>query len=846
MPPRRRGRSRNGDADDDDYYEEELQLKRIDTDLPEIVMHDIQEWNERFDNLQDEHGTRQADIFGATGVYTERGQRYRAGLDFDRHRVTRDNVVLTTSCDIDSVIAVILRNLPIHPRANFGYYMLAAPNYTLTDNLSIPKLEIRQGDDVESIPIHHVPNARFGKMGRFVIYVFFPVLYDPEVRKQKESPNVMNDDYMALFYDLAVRVATDLLIPEDQLDELEFARGIFLVVDGKGFKENNLSSHHPPSEVLVDEDGDLVDPENQRTVAIEAIFENCFVPADFVEGEWYLDIATNVSGHLAQNGAPISLFVNSDLHPEILNHFTGQPLNECARWVRRGSHGYVRDEVAHISKFAGLHQTFDFDVDHAATKLQVYTTDKGVTYRPDFGKKAIRTSPLMCMKAWSQESEEHFRRLAEVYLDAPGAHTVAAQFESRVPFESYPYVHLKIRARTFRPWLFWVRNTAFWGFKWRRLNTFWNVLEEICGAEKARTNFSLKRLSEVGSLVILLSYMTNALVNRPDDGGHFDEVHDSGCIHEIINYQLVPVIQLGYYIIHSLRFPHQRAINSKLPRISSQRTISNRTIIYLFATQKDERNELHVLRLFRNDNKRPADDANDGDPWGIVPQRPRITYPHTSNKQRVTLSLPGPIPNVLAARLPDQELYEAYSSEEEDNEVRERVPELSRLVERVIYTYPLQIIAKLPNRRDGKGSWSSLNANERTNASFDLFCDASAPSRIFVSWNNFGRDGPRWDSTLTAFFPSLKQLADMGKIQGLSQLSVRSDWSTIIMSLSTAGEEKAIKEAKDYVSEHWKWLPYYTKKKLWVTGEPPETRIPRQVGRYKGGPWIIFNPRFHN
>ncbi|CUA74687.1 Astrotactin-1 [Rhizoctonia solani] len=897
MPPRRRrGRRhrRRGDGDDDDDDDDdnggdddrqEPQLKAIDLNLPQIVLHDFRQWNEQLDRLQDENGTRNADVFAINGVYTEGGQHYRAGLDFDRHMVTRD-IVLTTSCDIDSVIALVLGDLPIHPRANFGYYMLADPTYTLTDGLSIPHIELRQGNNVESVPVHHIPNARFGKMGRFLILIFFPALYDAEHRKQSESPNAVGDDYMELFYNHAVRQATDHMIPQDQrrnwaatyedelfragpprdrderrrrvarlarlhterivpgdlfvawfqeirrlcgtVDELEFAQGIFLVVDGKGFKENNMSSHLPPLRALVDDAGDFIDPDNERTAAIEAIFENYFVPANFAPGEWYIDIATNVSGQLAETGQPVSLFINSDLHPEILHHFTGQPLAECSRWVRRRSNGYVRDLVAHISKFAGLHQTFLDPVDYDATRFQGYTTDKGVTYRPDFAKKAIRTSPSMCLQNWDRESEEHFRRLAEVYMNASEAHTVAVRFETRIPFESYPYVHLNIGARTLQPWLFWVRNTAFWGFKWRRLNAIWNILEAICAAEKARSKFSLRKLPEVGSLVILLVYMANALVNRPDDGGNFDEVHDAGCIHEIINAELVPVIHLGYYIIHTTIFPCPEEINRKLPRISSLRTISPEKLIYLFATTKDERNELHVLRLIRNDRKRQAEDADEEDPWRVAPQRTHITYPHVSNKQRVTLALPGPVPNVLENRLPDEELYEPYPSEEEDPEVRERPHNLSRQVVTVIYTYPLQIIAKMPNRRGGRGSWSRFNTTQRSNANFELFCDTTAPSRMFYSWNNFGRDISRWDSTLTALFPSLKQLSDMGKIQGLSLLSIRHDWRTILIGLSPEGERRTVQEAKDYVSSHWKWLPYYTKKKLWVTGEPPETRESRQ------------------
>jgi hypothetical protein len=147
-------------------------------------------------------------------------------------------------------------------------------------------------------------------MGHFLIRVCFPALFDPEYRKTSESPNVMNDEYMEVFYNDAVRPATSTIIHEDQrrqwppeygdelyrtrpgnpperrqrlarlvrlhtervvsgdifgawfeeikrlcdtTDKLAFARGLFLLVEGKGLKDNNLSKHHPPVDALVDD-----------------------------------------------------------------------------------------------------------------------------------------------------------------------------------------------------------------------------------------------------------------------------------------------------------------------------------------------------------------------------------------------------------------------------------------------------------------------------------------------------------------------------------------------------------------------------------------------------------------
>jgi hypothetical protein len=68
-----------------DEDEHDARLKRIDLNLPEIVPHSLNEWNARFDDIEnEEEGNRSRDLFALTGLYTEGGQRYRAGLDLER------------------------------------------------------------------------------------------------------------------------------------------------------------------------------------------------------------------------------------------------------------------------------------------------------------------------------------------------------------------------------------------------------------------------------------------------------------------------------------------------------------------------------------------------------------------------------------------------------------------------------------------------------------------------------------------------------------------------------------------------------------------------------------------
>ncbi|KAG8704322.1 hypothetical protein FRC08_002293 [Ceratobasidium sp. 394] len=874
--------------------------KTIDTDLPNMIPHSFDDWNNRFDHLEG-HGddNRNRDIFALTGNYTRGGQRYRAALDIDRYELGYD-IDISALCDIDSVLGIVTGQFPISPRATFMYYMLADIKFTLSTNLHLPTIEVLDGAEKKETEIHHIPNARFGEIGRLLVRIFFPARYDPEQRKTKASPNYVGNGLLQTFYDRAVRPATTAVLPEelrrqwparfndelfragphrreagearvrgrvmhqqtgrevhgqyfnewltdirqriDEDHELAFARGFFLLVEGKGLKNTNLSSHDPPEAKLADEGGNLIDADNPRTTAIKAVLHD-LVPAEFADDEWYIDIATSLSGRLAgPDGFPVSLFVDSELHPEIINHFSGKPLGNCSTWVKKRSGGYQKDEVAHVGRFAGFRITFDTPGAYGIRYLQVYTTEKSVTYHVDGRKRAKRTSPHLVLKDWETERDQHFSPLAEAYFHAAASHPVAVRIESRVPFEAYPYVHLELTGATLEPWLLCVRNTHIWGFKWRRLLAYWSVLERICTPLEARSRFSLDQLPEVGSLLVSVVYMSNALVNRPDEGGNFDEVHDSGCVHALVNRALAPIRPLGYYCLHSAYLP---ADKNTLPRISSLRTISRPTIIYLCASTAADRSELAILRLIRADGKRVLDDGRTGDAWRVAePANSRETQPHMPNKQRrVVLSVLEDVPDIFSALLPDDQLRVRYPSEDRDDEIREAAPPFSKQISDIVHNYPLQIIAKAPNKEHQGGSWCSVTSLERTEVNFNTFVDPSQARKLFKSHNDFGRNADKWDRTVKALFPTIAEKRAMGKVQGLSQLGVWEDWETVLSYMAPDAAAKAVLEVRKYVSNHWSWLPFYTRKKLWVTGPPPSVKSARVVGD-EGGPWIVFNPRF--
>lgn len=179
---------------------------------------------------------------------------------------------------------------------------------------------------------------------------------------------------------------------------------------------------------------------------------------------WYLDIATTVTVSDDEDAPSRCTFASATAHAEIINHFTGASRENCYGWVDGRAGCYARDEVAHLGAVAGFRFTYPSPVpdDCGVHYLQVYSTDKSVAYKVDAASKAKQTSPRQVLEDWDREREHHFLPLQHAFTESSRTHGVALRFESRVSFEFYPQVHLRIPDETLRPWLYRLKNSTFW------------------------------------------------------------------------------------------------------------------------------------------------------------------------------------------------------------------------------------------------------------------------------------------------------------------------------------------------------------------------------------------------
>jgi hypothetical protein len=180
---------------------------------------------------------------------------------------------------------------------------------------------------------------------------------------------------------------------------------------------------------------------------------------------WYFDIGTtiNVTG---PNGVPRCAFVRRDKHAELLKHLTGKDAELCRRWVTSstGLRCYSVDEISHLGDIAGCRLDLNNSQpsEDGVYYIQVYSTEKSVTYRLQGQSNSKRTSPKRILEDWKRERDKHFIPLQTAYISASSPHDVAVRIESRVTMRGVALVHTQIPDRDLRNWLIQVENTAYW------------------------------------------------------------------------------------------------------------------------------------------------------------------------------------------------------------------------------------------------------------------------------------------------------------------------------------------------------------------------------------------------
>ncbi|KDN38063.1 hypothetical protein RSAG8_09748, partial [Rhizoctonia solani AG-8 WAC10335] len=867
--------------DPDPAYDER---KPIDKNLPPRRTVNLGEWLAIWTRLSQSGNNHDRDTFALTGHYTDpdSGERLRAEIDLSGCCPKATDVIYQLS-DIDSVIGIIYESFPFKPAAILKFYMTLSVSHTLRTSLHIPPITVKHVDGTtEEKHLHQIPNTRLLEMQpNGLVRIFFPFCELPG------GGVCMDEAHMRDFYNLALYPAAVATLPEDLIrdwpsdmgdewfrgtyrnkrdntegggsggnkvqqtgrdipahllntwmdevrkrvgekDELKWARNFFFAIEMRGTKNQAGSVHPPPENAFATPEGDI-DYSNPRAQAVEQVLQN-FDTAQFQPGCWYLDLATRITVSDTKDNPSACTFAISDMHAHLLAHFTGLDWDDCVKHVEGGHGRYSKDEVAHLNNISGARFFGRVSDETGVCYIQIYTTDKSVTYNVSLPNHAQRTNARVMVKSFESEVQHFVDPLINAFRNSSQSHGVALRIESRVDFFAYPYVHLHIPDHLVRRCIYRLDRHIFWGWKLARLVSMRAVMLEWA---TARPRFTLDQLPESGTMLLILVWMINALVNRPDDGKNWDQVRDTACVHRMHAGQLVAARPLGAVFIPKIRFK----IN-KQPRVSSQRALPIDTICYLMSTQENRVSEGDIYQLITG--TKPKRTREDGDPTlgNVAP-----AFPHRPNKQRRVKIMSSEKPENQFAHVMPQSEREQYSSEEEDPEERESTKDFGAILTNLVHSYPIQIIAKAPNNTKSSGSWCSLTREQRAAVKFDLFSSRENLRAAFRTRVEFPADGEKWQKMVRMLFPDAD---DTKEYQGVSNLGVRQDYQKLLRSIPTDKRDELIQNVRDYVSKHWVWLPFGAPKgHLWATGKPPDyTESLREVVDGPHGPWIIFNPAF--
>ncbi|CUA72099.1 hypothetical protein RSOLAG22IIIB_10079 [Rhizoctonia solani] len=607
--------------------------------------------------------------------------------------------------------------------------------------------------------------------------------------------------------------------------EVSWARNFVLGYEMKGLKNRVDSVHPPPDSYLTDEHGNL-DDENPhlRTIQINALLRN-FDTDEFEENSWFLDLATRVVVSDDLDSPSACTFASTNRHARLLSHFTGLSYDRCLE-LSRGSNFRV-DEVAHLNNVSGGKLTLS-RADFLATGIvfvQIYTSDKSVTYNLSLPNGAQRITAPEMLKSYDHQRRAHITPLIRAFGNSAITHGVALRIETRVEFGSYPISQLRIPDDVVKPCLYRLEREDFWGWKVARSISLDSVASQWM---LARRTFLLPALPVAGTLLLLLQYMMNALVNRPDSGGNWDMVRDTGCVHIMQRGQLVPHRPLGAYFLGVLHLEQ-----GKQPRVSIQRTLPPDRICYLLGTQAEQVNEMAVYHMITGvGQKRPRE-----------PDATAIGPPRVGNKQRrVKIMSKEATEDRFAGLVPGFEV-EHYPSEEEDSEERQPVAHPTQILTELVNSFPIQIMAKAPNKAGG-GSWCRLTPKKRSEIKFDFFSSMNTLPEAFEVYTQLPVSAETWDKMVEALFPLVGENGDpYENSQGFKTLGVRIDFIKLQLTLPPNQREMVVKDVRQRVTDSWAWLPCgLGKGHLWGSGHNPG-RV-TFIGPGRGGPWMALNPRF--
>jgi hypothetical protein len=195
-------------------------------------------------------------------------------------------------------------------------------------------------------------------------------------------------------------------------NDVSWGEGLIFLHQIRGVKAAN--GHHPNSMSAHD--------------ALDDLFRDHHITAEaHIDGRWWVDVGLEL-GSLRDE----CLAWRTDSHFHVVKDVLDIPPLHARRITQTGSSKYIRDLTSHLTSVSGCRISPGVRAQgpHSALYLQMYMTDKSITYRPDgshFGK-FMRGQDILQGKA-----DDYCHDLYTVYRDATTKNPSLARVEVRVP-----------------------------------------------------------------------------------------------------------------------------------------------------------------------------------------------------------------------------------------------------------------------------------------------------------------------------------------------------------------------------------------------------------------------------
>jgi hypothetical protein len=375
-------------------------------------------------------------------------------------------------------------------------------------------------------------------------------------------------------------------------------------------------------------------------------------------------------------------------------------------------------------------------------------------------------------------------------------------------------------------------------------------------------------LSPTATLVIVLCYMTNALVNRPQSSSDFPVLADTCSVHAMIRGVLTAVVPLNAFQLHSL-------VIGACPRISSHRTLSIEVIAGLCGV-KGGASHAEVLALIRRtDQARPrgqqtlpvwgqADDADGAGPSddGAGSRKRASGVGPVSRAKKLKLIVGDGAERAITQEeqhlIPEPAAVSGFASEEEDPERPGRSVTNVEIVNNIFTKMTGEILLKVPSIPKQGRSWRLASDNQCHQLRYSTLRNASELPGLLVGWRQVS-DPNRWSKTVNKLFPTAEECIEAITYrngeplrtfpQGLKQCSWFREWTALMVNEHTPVTRKQVralwKFAHDKINREAQWLPLGKSDRLWSEAGGGGAVVHGENVNGTGGMTVIFNPAFN-